>query len=703
MSPRRLQTLAISAVLALALVIAAVVLLPAEPRATGNNGVWPETFLSPLTAENGPLCTAGVTPTAGSTAVRVWVGTFGNDAASMSMKVRDAAGKQLSGWQSKTFADGAKIAFELPAGDHEDLTLCWKVTGDARVAFPGVRNGSANPAQKTTLGRTALGDDLSIEYLQAGERSALAMAPKVFQRASLFRPSWVGAWTYWLLFVISGLTLAFGIALLLGIGREGWHLRRRTIAAIAAIAFVNAAMWALVTPAFNSPDEFAHFTYVETLAHGQLPEHGSDGDRSPGNSYFPSSVYLSTVTAVGIIQNPFVQQPWSAQTERQVMAEYDRLADGPDKPYGITPANVYTPLYYAPAVIAYKLGGAGNIFDRLFLMRLWSALLLAIGLVFIVLFARELLPGHPWAAPVAGLAVAFEPMVVHIGGGVSNDNLLVPTCAAALWCGAIVLRRGVSFWPVFGAMLAVVLAYAAKPTSLGIVPAIVFVLLLALWRSEQRRPALRTLVLAGVLPFLLLVAVYAIFGAGGSASVAATDGATALRPVTLTGFLSYLWQWYLPSIGSMDEYWLGTPPVFWIFFNGFLADFNSLDTRFSDGFYDVAKLLAFVLMLFVLRAVWVRRAALKTQWPTVVYPALAVLGTVFVIHVVGYQLFAFDGQAFAQGRYLFPALGVFGLFVAAAGIGAGRRWQLPLTSAAIVALACTNIAGMILSLGRFYL
>lgn len=694
---RRLQLIAVAAVLLAALLIGLFSLAQAKPRITGNNSVSPDVTLATLSPQSGPLCVATVSPPAQTVGIRLLASAAGTTR--MTMSTRRADGKLLGVTRPQAFTRGASPILPLPRASGQQLTLCWRSTGPVKIV--GNANGNLAADQVSTLGKRPVNGDISIEYMQAGSHSALAMIPTVFQRASLFRPSWVGPWTFWVVFLVALAVLLTGIWLLLAIGRSDFQLGKRVLLALAAIAFVNAALWALITPAFNTPDEYAHFTYVETLASGQLPDRTmTPAER--GNAYQPSTVYASNAVATQIIQHDFNKEPWSKATEESFQQQYAAMRAGPDARYGKTPADVYTPLYYAPAVIAYRLAGKGNLFDRVLMVRLYSALLFALGVIFTALFVRELLPRFAWAAPVAALAVAFEPMAAHLGGGVTNDNLMLAACAAALWLGARVLKRGITFGSVFAVCLALVFAYAAKPTALGIAPALALAVLVAVWRSEQRWRSLGTCALAALAPVVILGVVYVVFGGGGSVAGSAASGA-ALRPVSASGYLSYLWQWYLPAIGPMDHYFGGLPPAYRVFFGGFLADFNALDTRFSDTFYAAAALLAAALFALSLRAVWVRRARLRSAWPIVAYPFLAVLGTALLVNTAGYFVWSGDGSIFAQGRYLFPALAVFGLYIATSAIGAGRRFAVPLASALVVALACTNIAGMIASLGRFYL
>lgn len=51
---------------------------------------------------------------------------------------------------------------------------------------------------------------MSLLFLRPQSRSLLSLLPAVFRRAALFRPTWVGAWSFWVLGF--GLLLAFGLA-----------------------------------------------------------------------------------------------------------------------------------------------------------------------------------------------------------------------------------------------------------------------------------------------------------------------------------------------------------------------------------------------------------------------------------------------------------------------------------------------------------
>src|SRR5207244_8699062 len=81
--------------------------------------------------------------------------------------------------------------------------------------------------------------------------------------------------------------------------------------AIALLAFVNAGAWALITPAFDAPDESEHFAYAQYLAE---TGHAVGGR---GNPY--SSDQTLAIEATRILtsnQNGDGKPPWAALDQR---------------------------------------------------------------------------------------------------------------------------------------------------------------------------------------------------------------------------------------------------------------------------------------------------------------------------------------------------------------------------------------------------
>jgi hypothetical protein len=102
----------------------------------------------------------------------------------------------------------AELRGTVPAGGR--ATLCVRNAGTRKVALfsgPGTDN---EPSFGAIDGRY-IDSDLLAEFVRSKPRSTLDLIPDVFQRASLFHPAWVGAWTFW---ALAGLLLV-GVPLLL--------------------------------------------------------------------------------------------------------------------------------------------------------------------------------------------------------------------------------------------------------------------------------------------------------------------------------------------------------------------------------------------------------------------------------------------------------------------------------------------------------
>jgi len=91
------------------------------------------------------------------------------------------------------------------------VSVCVANEGSERVDVYGNADVAALTSQALLNGRRPLNTDLTLVFLHDERRSMLSQLGDVFERASVFRPGWVGAWTFWLLTV----AVLIGVPLLL--------------------------------------------------------------------------------------------------------------------------------------------------------------------------------------------------------------------------------------------------------------------------------------------------------------------------------------------------------------------------------------------------------------------------------------------------------------------------------------------------------
>lgn len=468
------------------------------------------------------------------------------------------------------------------------------------------------------------------------------------------------------------------------------------IALLAAVALVGLA-WALIMPAWQAPDENAHFAYVQSLSEqGRLPQDAARPLASTEQLRAADAVNSDQTAATLATKpewDPGAYERW--RVTAAALGPADRADGGGPNPAGPNP-----PLYYAAAAAADELAGGGDIFARLVAMRLLSVALLLVTVSGAWLLAGEVF-GRDRGLQLAAAAVAgLAPMVSFISASVSPDAALYALWSIALWLGVRVAQRGLT--PSSGtALLAVTgLAVVTKATSWALVPAALFVLAVGARRlaTHGRRRALITIA-ASLSAFLVpVIGWLALLRTQGRAPVeqAAGGGAFDARQ-----FLSYVWQTYLPELPFQTRFSLLTPlPLYDSWVKTGLGAFGWLEVVFPEPLYVV---LTAVLVVAAAAALAGLVGARRRVEPAAVgFVALAAIALVAGLHWTEYNVLLGGGKGFSQGRYLFPLIAVVGLAFAQAVRALGPRRRLPALGLLLGALCALQIYSLALVLTRFY-
>lgn len=679
-----------------------------QPYYTGTNSVRTRGFVAPVAAGR-TLCVPDLRLPAGTGLVELELKTDG-ELPPLRLDLRAPGGASLA--RSRlNHAPGpglrgrgemrSKVAFAIPVRPQQPATVpvdvC--VTPQRRVEFGGMLalGGSA----PTVGGRPIEGDAQVAVWFRppAGSRRSLAsQLPVVFERAAVFRPAWVGTWTYWLLLgLVLPLTFALALFLLIRAQALSW---RRLGAGVFAVALALGLTWALLTPPFQMPDEQDHFAYVQ-----QLAENGEAASRSPGLPPWSSqlTIGLQSTRALAVAEKADGRPPWLAEDER-AWAARARGASRKDGG-GPTTAATHGPVYYGALAAPYRLTAGASLWSQLTAMRVVSALLSALAVLFVLLAAREVAPGRPLFAVGAALLVALNPMFTFIGASVNNDVGYNVAAALFLWLMLRAARRG----------LTIPLALAIGVT-LGVLPVIkgtayamyvvAIVALLALVVAQRDRR-----VLIGVAG----VAVAAVLVQFGWSSIAAEIGRTTFTtpgggaPVSADGLwstagtsIAYIWQIFLPPLPSMTDYYpTHDLPAYTIYVKRAWASFGWYTIEFNPAVYlaIITGMGATVLSGFAFarrRTAWCKR-----HWVSV---ATLVLMPVIVILAVEHTYANPEPRPLVaeMGRYLFPAAGALAILASGAFWAFGERWAARITSGAVVALMAFTFASQLLLLRGFY-
>ncbi len=472
------------------------------------------------------------------------------------------------------------------------------------------------------------------------------------------------------------------------------------------IAFVNCAIWGVVVPPFQVPDEIAHFGYAQYLAEtGKPPPQGDGAQYSQQEQETLQG--LDFFNVIGRAENRGIFTHAEDHALRAFTTTTDPVGEG-----GADSVTNQPPLYYALEAVPYWLSPSHEILVRLALMRLLSALMAALTVLGVFLFIRELAPGSPWTWTVGALVVAFQPTFDFISAGVQGDNLLFLTATYSFLLLLRTYRRGLTSRRAIELGVVIAAGTLAKLTFIALLPGIALGLALLCWRAlpEGRGRALRNLALAVVVA-AAPVALYALLnvtvwhrgsptagGLAGATNSALPSGGT----VTLRETLDYVWQLYLPRLPFMHHVYFEGYPFWGTWFNGSIGHFGWLDYTFPEWVYRDARYPFYLLVAAALAGLVRVRGRIRGLLGIIVCFAVMALGVLGAIGYSGIRYKLSTGDTFEQARYLFPMVALYALFLVLAAKGAGRRWG-PALGAAIVLLAMAHgLFAETLTISRYY-
>jgi hypothetical protein len=299
------------------------------------------------------------------------------------------------------------------------------------------------------------------------------------------------------------------------------------LAVVAAAATCRGITWAAALPAWQGPDELAHYAYVERLAAGRFPP------LQPGVTRDSAAVEASLV-ANAYLRFRFAEldRPLAPGSREALPRERDGL---PEEGWGAHGASIYPPAYYILALPFYSLPGLETATARLSSMRVLSALL-AGGIVVVTFLLVLEATGRAGLALAGGALATLPPMMGQVSGIVNPDALLALALTGLAW--ALVRQQGVprsrGSWAHVAAWS--VLAGTTKPVGVPAAACVVaaFVVMTPVLRSRRAR----ALVVAAVASVGLLAAGLAVVG-----------GERVRAPFSFA--TRYMWDFYRPRLPAL--------------------------------------------------------------------------------------------------------------------------------------------------------
>jgi 4-amino-4-deoxy-L-arabinose transferase-like glycosyltransferase len=445
--------------------------------------------------------------------------------------------------------------------------------------------------------------------------------------------------------------------------------------------------WIVLMPPLQGPDEVSHFTYTQRIYEKHTipwkPRGGTTGNSGP---YSPEvRTALSEAGFGPLAANTGARPLWTRADERV----WSDTARGINRSLGgYTSALKNPPVYYLYQVVPYAVGTGGSFFDRELLMRIANVPLLLVGLTFVWLLAGEVFGRRRDMQLLATAVVAFIPQLSNVTATVNPDIALVAEWSAALYVMALILRRGIATRLIVWLAVLNALALLTQPRSVTLlIPSALTVLLaVARERAWRRISPLRVGAATGGV-FLLVTLLWAGLGQG-----------------SIREFGSYLWQFYLPKLGFMNN---TIGPIDYDVRKGMVerlfGSFAQLEITLPPNIDDIVWWAARLALVAIVVALVIRRGAIRRNAGLAVVFATALVTLLLGLHLVAYRTMVGNpGDPIITARYVLPLLALLGIAVAIVADVLPRPFRNAFTGLVLAGGVAIQLLSLGLVLGRFY-
>lgn len=398
---------------------------------------------------------------------------------------------------------------------------------------------------------------------------------------------------------------------------------RRAAAAVLAAFALLAALYSVVTPIWEAPDEYGHFYYALELARdGRLPAQETNG---PGEAHQPPGYYA-------------------------LMALPMLLADLNDKTGDFRFNRFLENAGMGGADKNFSLHGSAETFPwrgyalAFHLARLASVALATATIALTLALGWRVFPRQPLVGLLGAAIAGFNPQFAFISGALNNDTLLALASTGALWAGLRALEQPARLrgWAITGAWLAV--GALAKLSIVSIMAWVGLLIVWSAWRARSARLALRA---GAVIAVILVIAL----------------GGWLWRNQMLYGDplgyaeFSRIFAWaFRKQPFAASDIW----PLFTYTFGSFWGLFGWINIPAPGWFF------ALITAMLAVAGVGIGRALRRGQAATARRAELIWLGLAVLIHIVYFVANAIRmDYTWHQGRYLFPVIAPLALALAA--------------------------------------
>jgi hypothetical protein len=189
-------------------------------------------------------------------------------------------------------------------------------------------------------------------------------------------------------------------------------------------------------------------------------------------------------------------------------------------------------------------------------------------------------------------------------------------------------------------------------------------------------------------------------------SQAHAGGAISENPVggfSARQFASYLWQFYLPQLSVMNPK-VGPAEYGYrqVYIDSYFSAFASFSVSYRQVVLDLLQVLAGIGLVALWTTIVTRWYLVVARWREVAVCVVFFLGLMSLLHVVSYMNLRGSIDPVLTGRYLLPAVALYGCAIAWVASSLPRRLGVAFAGVLLGGALLLAIGGVGLSLDRFY-
>ncbi len=441
-------------------------------------------------------------------------------------------------------------------------------------------------------------------------------------------------------------------------------------------------VWIVIVPIWQTPDEQTHFAQAIFV---------SVKWRNPQKQEFDYSAEIDQSTIfLGTQRDKFGNNKFTHHPEYKIEytdalsgiheAKISALAKTPARfDFIKKEASRYPPLYYFVAAVVLKLFSSGDLFTRVYAVRLLNLGIFISILYVIWKWANKLFKNNRILSQTLMMLIGFQPMFIYSNIGVTSDGLGNLIFILYIYFMSVVFFERVLFSKsMFGFVLLTLLASVVKPQFIVTIPlSILFIILILLLKYGKK--AVKLILSVSTLGILLL---FLFIKSNLGPSSAVVD---LVQNFSIQSLSKYTVEYTLPHTYREVLPW-------------YFGVYKWLGVTYSRSVHRTINII--LLISVVGFGLWIKKRL--TEKPQ--KPLLFLVLTLLTVAILFYSSLAIydwlswylsNYQLGIQGRYLFPTIGIHMLIIL---IGWQQIWPEKYKNPAIkilgILMLILNIIGL---------